>query len=151
MWYMHSDFLTNEIADASNQGMFSKTPSPKQTSARARCRVLVADDHAGFRKCLVEFLKETTELDVIADAQDGQQAVDMTLMLHPDVVIMDLDMPRMNGIEATRKIAGIFPDIRIICISMHLFTDEAEVLAAGAARYLPKSGPVEDLLAAIQC
>jgi len=151
MWYMHSDFLANEASEASDQSTPCKFASRIQTAVKARCRVLVADDHTAFRKCLVEFLKEMTELDVIADAQDGQQAVELTISLHPDVVIMDLDMPRMNGIDATRKIAGIFPDIRIICLSMHLFTDEAEVLAAGAARYLPKSGPVEDLLAAIQC
>jgi len=113
---------------------------------------MVVDDHPAFRNSLIRVLQEVGELDVIACAEDGWQAVDLTMRLHPDLVLMDVHMPRMNGIEATRRIAGALPDVRVIGLSMdseHAVASE-QMRAAGAIAYLPKDGPVEELLAAIQ-
>ena len=87
---------------------------------------------------------------MIGEASDGQEAVEQAYRLHPDVLIMDVSMPRMNGIEATRRIAATCPDVKVIGLSMH--TAEAltrEMLSAGAVGYVSKGTPVRDLLDAI--
>jgi DNA-binding NarL/FixJ family response regulator len=119
--------------------------------ATSRRRILVADDHAIFRECLIRFLNESPGLDVVGDAKDGLQAVELAKLLHPDIVIMDIDMPHMNGIEATRQILKTLPHVRVIGLSMHNHQDiVAQILSAGAICYFMKDGPMEQLLAAIQ-
>jgi DNA-binding NarL/FixJ family response regulator len=119
---------------------------------RHKSRVIVADDHAAYRTCLIQVLQMIEELDIVAHAEDGCQAVDLTMQLHPDLVLMDVNMPRMNGIEATRKITGALPDVRVIGLSMHSESAivSEQMRAAGAIGYLTKDGPVEELLASIQ-
>jgi len=139
------------------QTAIAEKASPKQKVAtliggRNKSRIIVADDHPVFRNCLIQVLKEIENLDVIACAEDGRQAVDLTMRLHPDLVLMDVNMPRMNGIEATRKIAGALPDVRVIGLSMdseNAIVSE-QMRAAGAIGYFPKDGPIEELLDAIQ-
>jgi DNA-binding NarL/FixJ family response regulator len=88
---------------------------------------------------------------VAGEAEDGQKAVEYAKLLHPDVMLMDVNMPRMNGIEATRIIHRDLPEIRFVGLSMHDSLDAGRaMLEAGAVSYLPKDSPVEDLLAAIQ-
>ena len=149
---MHLDCAANQTSEVPEQESIPERETCKTPKTGAKLRVLVADDHTVFRKSLIQLLKEIPELEVIADAQDGQQAVELTVLLRPDVVIMDVEMPRMNGIEATRKIKSIFPHVRIIGVSMHPYGEvESRIIAAGAVQYFPKGDPVEELLSAIQC
>jgi DNA-binding NarL/FixJ family response regulator len=116
-----------------------------------RRRVLIADDHRIFRECLTRLLQEFPGLEVVGNAENGLQAIELAAILNPDIVIMDVDMPHMNGIEATRYIAKVYPQVRIVGLSMH---DQkaiaAQMLAAGAAIFLKKDGPINELLSAIQ-
>ncbi len=115
-----------------------------------RRRIFIADDHAVFRRCLIRLLHSSPDLDVVGDAEDGLQAVELVVLLHPDVVVMDVDMPLMNGIEATRHIKKALPEVRILGLSMHDHEDiAAQMLSAGAAGYFVKDGPIEKLLSAI--
>jgi DNA-binding NarL/FixJ family response regulator len=122
----------------------------KQTPPITRRRIIVADDHKIFRECLTRILREVPGFDVIAIARDGRQAVDLALKLRPDIVIMDVGMPRMNGIEATRIITNALPEIHVFGLSMHDEQEiEAQMIAAGASGFYPKDGPVEKLIAAL--
>jgi PAS domain S-box-containing protein len=113
-------------------------------------RVLLADDHTLLRKGLVELLQERPEIRVVGEAATGQEAVDLALRTNPDVVLMDVTMPGMDGIEATRRITTELPEVRIIGLSMHEREDVAEAMReAGAAAYLSKGEPADTLIAAI--
>jgi signal transduction histidine kinase/CheY-like chemotaxis protein len=115
-----------------------------------RVRVLLADDHPVLRKGLSETLMEHPDINVVGGAKDGQEAIEMALQLRPDVVLMDISMPRADGIEATRQIKRAIPEVSVIGLSMHE-TEEmvATIRNAGATEYLTKTTPVEDLLSAI--
>jgi DNA-binding NarL/FixJ family response regulator len=112
-------------------------------------RVIVVDDHKMMREGLRALL-EKAEVDVVGEASDGHQAVAETKRLHPDVVVMDVAMPKLNGIDATRRITAEMPQVKVIGLSMN--TDRRYVLAmleAGAAGYMLKSGTSEELRAAL--
>lgn len=113
-------------------------------------RILIADDHAIVRTTLAQLLAGEEDVEVIGQAADGQEAVEQAERLRPDVLIMDVSMPRMNGIEATRRISAGCPGVKVIGLSMH--TADAltrEMLNAGAVGYVSKGTPVRDLLDAI--
>lgn len=107
-------------------------------------RIFVADDHGLFREGLKSLLEREKDFEVTGSASDGETAVAAVLELHPDVVLMDVTMPIMNGITATAKICGNLPDVAVIVISMH--SDRrfiAESLKAGAKGYILKeSSPI---------
>ncbi len=114
-------------------------------------RILLADDHTVMRSGLRLLLERQPNLQVIAEAADGRQAVDMTIAEKPDVVVMDIAMPHLNGVEAARQIAMRAPETAIVILSMH--SDESYVirsLKAGARAYLLKDSAEADLIAAIQ-
>ena len=114
-------------------------------------RVLLVDDHQIVREGLARLLEREPELEVIAQASDGLQAVELARELMPDVIVMDVSMPGMNGIEATRRIISELPKMRIIGLSLHSEGDMAQImLDAGAERYLPKDGPSAILKQAIR-
>jgi len=125
-------------------------PGEPRAGGPAPTRVLIADDHAVVRQGFASLMQRTPEVEVVALASDGEMAVRLADSLRPDVVLMDVAMPQMSGIEATRRIHGAHPEIRVIGLSIH---DEKEtrkaMLEAGAAEYLTKDGPAELLLAAI--
>jgi len=113
-------------------------------------RILLADDHRMFRQGLKTLLESRPDVQVIGEAADGRQAVEMAQQLAPDLIIMDISMPGLNGVEATRKIMDDTPSTRIIGLSMH--TDRrytSEMLKAGATGYLPKDGAFEELEKAV--
>ncbi|HUW88275.1 MAG TPA: response regulator transcription factor [Candidatus Paceibacterota bacterium] len=119
-----------------------------------RIRVLVADDHPIYRAGLVERLEdEEGELTVVGEASNGHEAVEMTQSLRPDVVLMDLHMPLMTGIEATAKIKADFPGIQVLILSATTAeTDLRDAIIAGASGYLVKtSSPAELRQAIITC
>ena len=116
-----------------------------------KIRVLLADDHPAFREGLGRLLQEHGDFDVVGLAADGEEAVKLTAELLPDVALVDVSMPRLNGIEATRQIKEASPRTAVLIISA--FDNEPYVIGAikaGAAGYLEKSVRVRELAAAIR-
>ena len=102
-------------------------------------RLLLADDHALFRSSLRSLL-ETRGLEVVGEAVDGRQAVDMAVRLRPDMVLMDLSMPVLNGIEATRQLAERAPEVKVVVLTASMEDEDLfEALRAGAQGYLLKN------------
>ena len=116
----------------------------------ARLRVLLGDDHRLLRHGLRKILEEKRELEVVGEAGDGREAVKLAVSLTPDVAILDIGMPLLNGIEATRQIVRRVPTCKVLILSMH--ADEpyiARALQAGARGYLLKDSAGTDLLRAV--
>lgn len=113
-------------------------------------RILLADDHTLVRQGLRKVLEERPEWDVVAEAGDGREAVRLAEQLKPDVCVLDIAMPLLNGVEATRQIARRVPTTRILVLSM--YSDEAyvaQILQAGAAGYILKDSADVDLIQAV--
>lgn len=117
----------------------------------SKIRVLVADDHTIVRQGLVGILEASPEIEVVGEAADGHEAVEKSLEARPDVAVLDVSMPRLNGIEAARRIHEALPTTRILVLTMH--DDEEYVLKmvrAGASGYLLKDSAASELIAAIK-
>lgn len=109
-------------------------------------RVLIADDSAAVREALISLLGADPQFEVVGAAGDGLEAIQMTHQLTPDLVIMDAQMPGLDGVEATRRIKRAFPMVGILFFSV--FTDYVEAgFAAGADGYLPKDCEPDQLVA----
>lgn len=129
----------------------SSAPGSQDQSATKLLRILLADDHRILRQGLRRLLELEDDMEVVGEAADGHEAVNMARLMQPDIIIMDISMPGMNGIDATRTIMADMPDVRIVGLSMHETSAVvASMLEAGAKAYLAKGCPVEDLTAAIR-
>jgi DNA-binding NarL/FixJ family response regulator len=116
--------------------------------AGARIRILIADDHSIMREGLRSLLE--SEFDVVGSADDGRNAVRMALLLEPELVLMDLAMPQMDGMSAIRELKRRSPEIKILALTMHKTEEHIRaVLQAGANGYLLKDSTREELLTAI--
>ena len=116
-----------------------------------KIRVLVADDHTLFRKGIVGLLSAQPDMEVVGEASSGEEAVRETSKVLPDVVLMDIGMPGVNGLEATREIRKKAPKVRVLVLTMHDREDYLfQALRAGAAGYVLKGADVQDLLSAIR-
>ncbi len=114
-------------------------------------RILLADDHTMFREGLRALIQKQPDMVVEGDVGDGREAVSMTKEKSPDVVLMDVSMPGMNGIEATRKIKSECPKSKVLCLSMYTGNRFiSAMLGAGASGYLPKDCEAEELIRAIR-
>ena len=115
-----------------------------------RIRILLADDHAVVRQGFKMILNAQADMEIVGEAGNGRQAVELAEQLRPDVVVMDVSMPELNGIEATRRLASSVPHARVVALSMHKDSVYVrEILRAGARGYLLKDSGAADLVAAI--
>ena len=115
---------------------------PADPHAMSQIRILLADDHTVMRRGLRLLLEQHPDFQVVGEADDGRQAVDLAASLHPSVAVLDIGMPMLNGIEATRQIITADPAIAVVVLSMH--SDESYVLRAlkaGAKAYLLRIPP----------
>ena len=116
-----------------------------------RIRVLLADDHAVVRQGFRMLLGSHSDLEIVGEAGNGREAVELASTLKPDVVVMDVTMPELNGIEATRRLTAENPHIRVVALSMHKDSVYVrEILRAGARGYLLKESVADDLVAAVR-
>lgn len=116
-----------------------------------RIRVLLAEDHTIVRKGLRSLLDDETEIEVVGEAEDGQQAIELVQRVQPDVVLMDITMPVLNGLEATRQIKKLFPQVKVVVLTVHSSEEYIfQILRAGASGYVVKQAAVSELVQAIQ-
>jgi two-component system, NarL family, response regulator NreC len=116
-----------------------------------KIRILLADDHAVVRQGFRLILGAQPDMEIVGEAGNGREAVELAEKLHPDVAVMDVAMPELNGIEATRRIAEAAPRTRVLALSMHKDSVYVrEILRAGARGYLLKDQIDSDLLAAVR-
>ena len=116
-----------------------------------KIRILLAEDHTIVRQGLRSILDGREGIEVVGEAKDGREAVEKVQQLQPDIVLMDLSMPLLSGLEATRQIKSQYPQIKVLVLTMH--ADEEyifQILQAGASGYLLKQAAVGELVAAIQ-
>jgi two-component system response regulator DegU len=116
-----------------------------------RIKIVVADDHDSFRESLIHLLSLDDEIEVIGEAADGVDAGRLVLDLHPDVAVLDLNMPGMDGAQTARHIKATLPEVGVVVLSV--FSESRHIqrsLEAGADRYLTKGTSREDILAAVR-
>jgi two-component system, NarL family, response regulator NreC len=114
-------------------------------------RILLADDHAVVRQGFRMILAAHPDMEIVGEAGNGREAVELAERLKPEVVVMDVSMPELNGIEATRRLAASTPHTRVLALSMHKDSVYVrEILRAGARGYLLKDSVAADLVAAVR-
>ncbi|MGZ4597012.1 MAG: response regulator [Actinomycetes bacterium] len=127
------------------------TGTGERTDTGTAVRVVVADDHPTFRRGVTALLASVEDIDLVGEAADGQAAVELATELQPDVVLMDLTMPGVGGVEATRRITAAAPGVAVLVVTM-LDDDEAVFAAmrAGARGYVVKGQDTDDVLRAVR-
>src|SRR5438105_6861623 len=114
-------------------------------------RLLIADDHGLMREVMACFVESAPDLEVVAEAEDGREAVRLAGEHQPDIVLMDISMPQMNGLEATRQIASQMPNRKVLVITASRNEGMLqEWLEAGAAGFVLKTGDTDELLMAVR-
>jgi two-component system response regulator NreC len=114
-------------------------------------RLVLADDHEIVRAGLRMLLEAQPDMDIVAEASSGRQAIELTLAHAPDVILMDVAMPDMNGMETTRQLKACCPSVAVLALTIHEEADYFfQMLDAGASGYVPKRAAPEDLLKAIR-
>lgn len=118
---------------------------------RATIRVVVADDHKVVRAGIRELLSDEPDIQVVGEARDGREAVELALALRPDLVVMDINMPELSGVEATRQIRSAAPDVRVLALTA--YQDDPYIyglLDAGASGYILKTAEGQELVRAVR-
>lgn len=114
-------------------------------------RILIADDHQLFREGLINLLSDASNIEVIGHAENGREAVEKSIIHKPDVVIMDIRMPELSGVEATAELKETLPEVKVIALSMHSETHYVKgMLEAGASGYIFKNCTYSQLIDAIE-
>ena len=130
--------------------------SPNNTSsssaaASASARIIIADDHELVREAMRSLLNSEPDLRVMDEAKDGQETIELTRLQRPDLVLMDVRMPKVNGFEATRTIKEELPTTKVLFVSAYEDPSlDSEAIRAGADGYVLKLSPVQELLDAIR-
>jgi DNA-binding NarL/FixJ family response regulator len=114
-------------------------------------RLLITDDHAVVRKGIRTLLEDETDIEIVGEATDGEQAIELIAAVHPDVLLLDITMPRMSGIDVTKAVTRQYPKVRILIFSMHHNPDYIlKAVQNGAAGYLLKDTSEEEILRAVR-
>ena len=147
--------LTMPLRTSKDKGFFPNLPSTSQASevpaelTSSKIRILFADDHAVMRQGLIKMISGQPDIQVVGEAANGREALDLARNLRPDAVIMDVSMPEMDGIEATRLIKAELPEVRVIGLSMYEDEQIAQSMSeAGAEAFVSKSAGLPTLLKA---
>jgi DNA-binding NarL/FixJ family response regulator len=115
-------------------------------------RVLIADDHTLVRESLVNLLQASGDVQVVAQAADGLETIEKALATRPDIVITDISMPHLNGIEVVRRLREALPEARVLVLTMHSEDEYVlQLVRAGASGYLVKDSAASELIAAVNC
>jgi DNA-binding NarL/FixJ family response regulator len=134
-----------------DKGEETMTQSEIQNPKSGMVRVLLAEDHTIVRKGLRSLLEAEAGIEVIGEAEDGREAIRKVQELLPDVVLMDISMPKLNGLEATRQIKKWFPGVKVLILTMHANEEYVlQILRAGASGYVVKRAAPTELVLAIQ-
>ncbi|WP_420842482.1 response regulator [Halalkalibacter alkaliphilus] len=118
---------------------------------KEKIKIVIIDDHQLFREGVKRILAMEPEFDIVADGQDGSQAIELVKIHRPDVILMDINMPQMNGVEATKELIQTFPNAKVLILSIH--DDESyvtHVLKTGASGYLLKEMDASALIEAVK-
>ncbi len=143
--------LQKETVDSQNPSRPHESSSEQLHAIQGPIRVLLADDHEMVRNGIAELLNGEEQMEVVAQAPDGEKALALVAEAQPDVAILDIAMPIMNGIETAREIRRKWPHVRIIGLSSHDGKEMAQaMISAGASAFLTKGGPSEDLIQAVR-
>ena len=127
------------------------TEAPARLNGDEKIRVLLADDHTILRAGLRMMLNAQPDIEVIGEASDGRKAIGEAQRLTPDVILMDITMPECNGIEATRQVKRLLPEVRVLVLTMHENEEYLfQMLRAGASGYMLKEAADTDLISAIR-
>lgn len=130
--------------------MNQHTPPPLRPGRRP-IRIVIADDHTLFAEALALGFKSDPRFEIVGLAENGQEALDLAASLRPDVVLMDLHMPVMNGIEATRRLRVALPSCRVVVVTASTSPEDGgRARAAGAHAYIRKWSSADDLRAAVE-
>jgi DNA-binding NarL/FixJ family response regulator len=125
-------------------------PSSDETGFKPT-RIILADDHPLMRNALKMWIEEQQDLEVVAEATNGKEAVNICTRLHPDLVIMDINMPILNGLEATRQIVAKCPDTEVLVVTVHSDNEHIlSIMRAGASGYLTKNSSGEEIIHAVR-
>ncbi|MFW5640536.1 MAG: response regulator [Thermodesulfobacteriota bacterium] len=137
----------NEVSDKADQPI---ELNELKVNPEKNIRVLFADDHQVMRQGLIRMIADQPNIQVVGEAADGREAVEMVRRLRPDVVVMDVNMPKMDGLEATHRITAEFPEMRVIGLSMFMDKEIGRAMReAGAETFVSKTGSSGELLKAI--
>ena len=129
----------------------SPHPTDDQAVLQKKIRILLADDHTILRAGLKMMLNAQPDMEIVGEAQDGRQAINEAQRLQPDIVLMDITMPDINGIEATRQIKKLLPDTRVLVLTMHEHDEYVfQALRAGASGYMLKEAVPTELITALR-
>jgi len=135
----------------SNYSIQQAQEASQKTMEGKLYRILIADDHSLMRRGLRCLLSNESDFEIVGEAKNGIEAVDLTIRLKPDVILMDINMPAMDGIMATRIIHRLKPNIKILGLSSHLMDDLGfSIIDAGAVSYICKTDSKENLLKEIR-
>jgi two-component system response regulator NreC len=129
----------------------TQTVQEKSQEKATKMRILLADDHTILRAGLKMMLNAQPDMEVIGEVQDGRHAMQEAQRLQPDIVLMDITMPDINGIEATRQIKKLLPEIKVLILTMHEHDEYVfQALRAGASGYMLKEAAATELIAALR-
>jgi DNA-binding NarL/FixJ family response regulator len=129
----------------------NRTPMDEPVERRPLLRILVADDHATVREGLKALLNTESDMEVVAEAGDGASALAQSRTVRPDIVVMDLSMPGMNGLEATAALSECCPEVKVLAVSRHRGRSYVQqLLRAGASGYVLKQSSAEEILRAVR-